>query len=216
MQILRPFLELRSAAEGLCLAARRHPAGLHLKPKRGRREQSKQRVHRFSGEVFLAPVPVYDEEEAREEPVPASEDSFGLRWMRWGLSAKSLEPRWDVGTGRTSSSSAQRSKSGGRWPRYYRPLPCSRVGGSSHCNPYVIDSWPFEPNVLAARARKSECFVNLSAQSGGLEAPSRNMRLRSVPPNLNHWEEGDDEDDDVDEDLDEASGPGSCVPSAWG
>ena len=75
---------------------------------------------------------------------------------------------------------------------------------------------PSSPNVLAARARKSECFVNLSAQSGGLEAPSRNMRLRSVPPNLNHWEEGDDEDDDVDEDLDEASGPGSCVPSAWG
>jgi len=86
-----------------------------------------------AGEVFLAPVPVYDEEEAREEPV------------------------WDVGTGRTSS------------------------GGSSHCNPYVIDSWPFEPNVLAARA--------------------------SVPPNLNHWEEGDDEDDDVDEDLDEDEHP---------
>lgn len=86
-----------------------------------------------AGEVFLAPAPVYDDEEAREEPV------------------------WDVGTGRTSS------------------------GGSSHCNPYVIDSWPFEPNVLAARA--------------------------SVPPNLNQWEEGDEDYDDVDEDLDEDEHP---------
>lgn len=51
--------------------------------------------------------------------------------------------------------------------------------GSSHCNPYCVDSWPFEPNVLAARA--------------------------SVQPNLNQWDEGheDDEDDiDVDEDSD--------------
>ena len=32
----------------------------------------------------------------------------------------------------------------------------------------------------------------------------RKLGLRSAPPNLNQWEEGDDEDyDDVDEDLDE-------------
>ncbi|CAE7323429.1 FRQ1 [Symbiodinium natans] len=83
-----------------------------------------------AGEVFLAPPPVFlDDEDIRDEPV------------------------WDVGTGRTSS------------------------GGDVHCNPYVIDSWPFEPNVLAARA--------------------------SVQPNLNQWDEGDEDYDDVDEDLDE-------------
>lgn len=48
--------------------------------------------------------------------------------------------------------------------------------GTSHCNPYAVDSWPFEPNVLAARA--------------------------SAQPNLHRWEEGSDEecgDDDDDE-----------------
>eukprot|EP00933_Yihiella_yeosuensis_P062330 TRINITY_DN65285_c0_g1_i1.p1 TRINITY_DN65285_c0_g1~~TRINITY_DN65285_c0_g1_i1.p1 ORF type:complete len:498 (-),score=133.19 TRINITY_DN65285_c0_g1_i1:221-1714(-) len=40
--------------------------------------------------------------------------------------------------------------------------------GTSHCNPYCVDSWPFEPNVLAARA--------------------------SAAPNLNRWDEGEDED----------------------
>lgn len=41
--------------------------------------------------------------------------------------------------------------------------------GTSHCNPYAVDSWPFEPNVLAQRA--------------------------SARPNLNRWEEGDLEDE---------------------
>ncbi|CAJ1379846.1 unnamed protein product [Effrenium voratum] len=48
--------------------------------------------------------------------------------------------------------------------------------GTSHCNPYCVDSWPFEPNVLAAKA--------------------------SAQPNLNHWDEGDEDDeyDDIEED----------------
>jgi len=51
--------------------------------------------------------------------------------------------------------------------------------GTSHCNPYCVDSWPFEPNVLAARA--------------------------SAQPNLNRWDEGDQEEyeEDCDEDDDE-------------
>lgn len=48
--------------------------------------------------------------------------------------------------------------------------------GSSHCNPYCVDSWPFEPNVLAAKA--------------------------SVQPNLNQWDEGQEDDDDYDIDED--------------
>jgi len=49
--------------------------------------------------------------------------------------------------------------------------------GSSHCNPYCVDSWPFEPNVLAARA--------------------------SAQPNLNQWDEGpEDDEDDIDDDED--------------
>eukprot|EP00930_Biecheleria_cincta_P014873 TRINITY_DN12610_c0_g1_i1.p1 TRINITY_DN12610_c0_g1~~TRINITY_DN12610_c0_g1_i1.p1 ORF type:complete len:473 (+),score=106.50 TRINITY_DN12610_c0_g1_i1:133-1551(+) len=50
--------------------------------------------------------------------------------------------------------------------------------GTSHCNPYAVDSWPFEPNVLAAKA--------------------------SAQPNLHRWEEGTDEecgDDDDEEHL---------------
>eukprot|EP00931_Biecheleriopsis_adriatica_P102661 TRINITY_DN77601_c0_g1_i1.p1 TRINITY_DN77601_c0_g1~~TRINITY_DN77601_c0_g1_i1.p1 ORF type:complete len:516 (+),score=129.70 TRINITY_DN77601_c0_g1_i1:95-1642(+) len=46
--------------------------------------------------------------------------------------------------------------------------------GTSHCNPYCVDSWPFEPNVLKARA--------------------------SAQPNLNRWEEGTDEDYEEDRD----------------
>lgn len=49
--------------------------------------------------------------------------------------------------------------------------------GRSHCNPYSVDSWPFEPNALAQRA--------------------------SQEPNLNRWDEGDDdvlEDEDDGED----------------
>lgn len=42
--------------------------------------------------------------------------------------------------------------------------------GTSHCNPYCVDSWPFEPNVLAAKA--------------------------SVQPNLNQWDEGREDDED--------------------
>jgi len=48
--------------------------------------------------------------------------------------------------------------------------------GTSHCNPYKVDSWPFEPNVLAARASRE--------------------------PNLDQCAEGgaeDEEDDDEDE-----------------
>jgi len=46
--------------------------------------------------------------------------------------------------------------------------------GTSHCNPYAVDSWPFEPNVLAAKA--------------------------SAQPNLHRWEEGSDEECGDDED----------------
>lgn len=46
--------------------------------------------------------------------------------------------------------------------------------GTSHCNPYCVDSWPFEPNVLAQRA--------------------------SVEPNLQNWAEEDEVDEDNDED----------------
>jgi len=45
---------------------------------------------------------------------------------------------------------------------------------TSHCNPYSVDSWPFEPNSLAQRP--------------------------SQEPNLNRWDEGDD---DVEEDHDD-------------
>eukprot|EP00913_Durusdinium_trenchii_P003188 g2948.t1 len=51
--------------------------------------------------------------------------------------------------------------------------------GSSHCNPYCVDSWPFEPNVLAAKA--------------------------SVQPNLNQWDEGQEDDDDYDIDEEDVS-----------
>ena len=30
--------------------------------------------------------------------------------------------------------------------------------GTSHCNPYCVDSWPFEPNVLAAKAQPRRVF----------------------------------------------------------
>mmetsp|Transcript_30217 Transcript_30217/g.68100 ORF Transcript_30217/g.68100 Transcript_30217/m.68100 type:complete len:504 (-) Transcript_30217:8-1519(-) len=49
--------------------------------------------------------------------------------------------------------------------------------GTSHCNPYCVDSWPFEPNVLAQRA--------------------------SQEPNLSRWEEGEDECDDDDDEEDQ-------------
>jgi len=50
---------------------------------------------------------------------------------------------------------------------------------TSHCNPYCVDSWPFEPNVLAQRA--------------------------SQEPNLDCLEEGEDEyvDDDDEEDMED-------------
>mmetsp|Transcript_11946 Transcript_11946/g.25220 ORF Transcript_11946/g.25220 Transcript_11946/m.25220 type:complete len:480 (-) Transcript_11946:18-1457(-) len=48
---------------------------------------------------------------------------------------------------------------------------------TSHCNPYCVDSWPFEPNVLAQRA--------------------------SQEPNLSRWEEGEDECDDDDDEEDQ-------------
>jgi len=49
--------------------------------------------------------------------------------------------------------------------------------GTSHCNPYMVDSWPAEPNVLAARA--------------------------SAPPNLHRWQEGDEDDYDEDDEDEE-------------
>lgn len=51
--------------------------------------------------------------------------------------------------------------------------------GKSHCNPYKVDSWPFEPNVLAQRPSKE--------------------------PNLQQWVEGEDEDDHEDERVEEHS-----------
>mmetsp|Transcript_133691 Transcript_133691/g.243792 ORF Transcript_133691/g.243792 Transcript_133691/m.243792 type:complete len:534 (+) Transcript_133691:151-1752(+) len=67
-----------------------------------------------AGEIFLAPPPVYLEDDIDEEP-------------------HRLKVPWDVGT--------------------------------SHANPYVTDSWPFEPNACAQRV--------------------------AVEPNLNRWEEED-------------------------
>jgi hypothetical protein len=77
-----------------------------------------------AGELFLAPPPVYLEDDIDEDP---------------------RKPPWDIGT--------------------------------SHINPYTIDSWPFEPNVLAQKA--------------------------SAEPNLPRWEEEDgmvDSDDSEDAD----------------
>jgi len=80
-----------------------------------------------AGELFLAPSPVYLEDDDEDPRNPGT---------------------WDV--------------------------------GSSHINPYVNDSWPFEPNACAQRC--------------------------AVEPNLGRW---DEEDGIVDEDSDEEGSPGS-------
>lgn len=49
--------------------------------------------------------------------------------------------------------------------------------GTSHCNPYSVDSWPFEPNVLAQRA--------------------------SQEPGLQRWNECEEEEDDDEDDEEE-------------
>jgi len=80
-----------------------------------------------AGELFLAPPPVYLEDDADEDP---------------------RKPPWDIGT--------------------------------SHINPYVNDSWPFEPNACAQRC--------------------------AVEPNLSRWdEEHGDEDIAIESDSDDGS-----------
>lgn len=81
-----------------------------------------------AGELFLAPPPVYLEDDADEDP---------------------RKPPWDI--------------------------------GNSHINPYVNDSWPFEPNASAQRC--------------------------AVEPNLGRWDEEDV--DAIDSDSDEDGSPGS-------
>lgn len=58
--------------------------------------------------------------------------------------------------------------------------------GTSHCNPYSVDSWPFEPNVLAQRA--------------------------SQEPGLQRWNECEEEEDDDD---DEEEDPDDCDGEDW-
>jgi hypothetical protein len=64
--------------------------------------------------------------------------------------------------------------------------------GTSHCNPYKVDSWPFEPNVLAQRAS------------------------REPDPDLNRWDEGLEEDGSEEVDIPDVSEDDDFAPSEEG
>lgn len=58
--------------------------------------------------------------------------------------------------------------------------------GTSHCNPYCVDSWPFEPNVLAQRTHHEPAFQG--------------------------WEEVDEDEEEESESEEDSHGPGT---PAW-
>lgn len=81
------------------------------------------------------------------------------------------------------------------------PLPVDDDGvevwdvGTAHANPYTVDSWPFEPNVLARRCPQEGALDSLREETHEdlLEAKMPPMRL---PLNTRHFVDDDDDDDD--------------------
>lgn len=91
--------------------------------------------------------------------------------------------------------------------------------GRSHCNPYEVDSWPFEPNVLAARASRepnlSQCHEGdeIEDDDDGDDAldahfplqGQRPMRGQRQPPCTEWSDDGEDEEEPLADDDDDDS-----------
>mmetsp|Transcript_96626 Transcript_96626/g.207324 ORF Transcript_96626/g.207324 Transcript_96626/m.207324 type:complete len:387 (-) Transcript_96626:97-1257(-) len=71
--------------------------------------------------------------------------------------------------------------------------------GSAVANPYVCDSWPFEPNVMASRCPK-EAYMQPFVEETQEDLDDENMRLNPFRPNLRNLrlpvQGGDDSEDD--------------------
>lgn len=116
----------------------------------------------------------------------------------------------------------------------HQPLPVDDDGaaetsdvGTAYANPYEVDSWPFEPNVLARRASQETSMDTLNEETdwdlkdANTSPPSRKSPMSQLPTlPISHLSRADDDNDeeeigsdDDDDEEDDYGGPSTTARS---